>query len=93
MPAPDSHEGQYQFPGIFAFFDTPDASKPCLLQHDPQQSLAFDDQTAQNSCTDLEGNFNDGQPGTVTGTIAIRDVNGVTRPVLFYTSAKDDEEE
>lgn len=84
------HNGKYRFPGTFAFFETPDASRPALLQSDPQQNLVFDDQNAQNSCTDLEAEFNEGQPGRVTGTIANSTVSGVMRPVLFYIVATDE---
>ena len=79
--------GTYKFPGTFAFFDTPASTRPALLQFDNPPTGVFDDLTAQNTAGDLQGRFQDGEPGTVTGVILDRDVNGIDRPVLFFTTA------
>jgi hypothetical protein len=82
-----SFAGRYRFPGTFAFFDTPGIPRPALLQFDPTQTGVFDDLAAQNTSGDLQTRFQDGDPGSVTGVLLNSDVNGVTRPVLFFTSA------
>ena len=56
---------------------------PALLQFDDPFTGVFDDAAAQNTAGTLQGQHQDGDPAHLTGLILDRDVNGITRPVLF----------
>ena len=75
--------GQYSFPGIYAFINTPARPEPVLLQFDQPFTGNFNDLEARNTCGTLQGMFHEGDQATVTGLIRDSDVNGINRPVLF----------
>lgn len=87
MPATGILSGWYTFPGAFAFLATPASLQPVLLQFDVPFTGQFNAGAAAQTKQNLQARFQEGDSGQVTGVLQDRDVEGMVRPVLFFSSA------